>query len=96
MHRYGSRERVPGRNWTTTTVGGIVHQRAYSGTHEVKIGGDVIERDVPAIVSPELQKRAALRENKRRPNREGNRRYLLAGLVRCETCGYGSSEVPTR
>jgi len=92
-HRYGSRERVPGRNWTTTTIGGIVRQRAYSGTHEVKIGGDVIEREVPAIVSPELQERAraALRENKRRPNRDGNRRYLLAGLVRCETCGYGCS-----
>jgi site-specific DNA recombinase len=65
-HRYGSRERVPGRNWTTTTIGGIVRQRAYSGTHEVRIGGDVIEREVPAIVSPELQERAraALRENK--------------------------------
>lgn len=48
---------------------------------------------MPAIVSPELQERAraALRENKRRPNREGNRRYLLGGLVRCETCGYGCS-----
>jgi site-specific DNA recombinase len=92
-HRYGSRERVPGRRWTTTTIGGIVRQRAYSGTHEVRIGGDVIEREVPAIVSPKLQERAraTLRENKRRPYREGNRRYLLAGLVRCETCGYGCS-----
>ncbi len=53
----------------------------------------MIEREVPAIVSAELQERAraALRKNKRRPNREGNRRYLLAGLVRCETCGYGCS-----
>ena len=44
-------------------------------------------------MSAELQERAraALRENKRRPNREGNRRYLLGGLVRCETCGYGCS-----
>ena len=92
-HRYGSRERVPGRKWTTTTISGIVRQRAYSGTHEVRIDGDAIEREVPAIVSLELQERAcvALRENKRRPNREGNRRYLLGGLVRCETCGYGCS-----
>ena len=44
-------------------------------------------------MSPKLQERtrAALRENKRRPNREGNRRYLLGGPVRCETCGYGCS-----
>src|SRR5215211_608164 len=92
-HRYGSRERVPGRRWTNTTISGIVRQRAYSGTHEVRIGGDVIEREVPAIVRPELQERArvTLRENKRRPNRDGNRRYLLAGLVRCATCGYGCS-----
>jgi len=92
-HRYGSREGVPGWRWTNTTISGIVRQRAYSGTHEVRIGGDAIEREVPAIVSPELQERAraALRENKRRPNREGNRRYLLGGLVRCETCGYGCS-----
>ncbi len=97
-HRYGSRERVPGRKWTNTTISGIVRQRAYSGTHEVRIGGDLIEREVPAIVSPELQERAraALRENKRRPNREGNRRYLLAGLVRCETCGYGCSGHATK
>jgi site-specific DNA recombinase len=92
-HRYGSRERVPGPRWTTTTVGGIVRQRAYSGTHEVRVGQEVIEREVPAIVSPELQEhaRAALRENKRHPRREGDRRYLLAGLVRCATCGYGCS-----
>lgn len=92
-HRYGSKERVPGRLWTTTTVGGIVRQRAYSGTHVVKINGETIEREVPAIVSPELQQRAraALGENKRRPRREDSRRYLLAGLVRCETCGYGCS-----
>jgi site-specific DNA recombinase len=92
-YRYGSRDRVPGRRWTTTTIGGIIRQRAYSGTHEVRIGREVIQREVPAIVSPELQEHAcaALRENKRHPRRIGDRRYLLAGLVRCATCGYGCS-----
>jgi site-specific DNA recombinase len=92
-HRYGSRERVPGRRWATTTIRGIVRQRAYSGTHEVRIGGDVIEREVPAIVSLELQERAraALADNRRAPRRKDARRYLLAGLVRCATCGYGCS-----
>jgi hypothetical protein len=92
-HRYGSKERVPGRRWATTTIRGIVRQRAYSGTHEVRIGGDVIQREVPAIVSLELQERAraALADNRRAPRRKDARRYLLAGLVRCATCGYGCS-----
>ena len=71
-------------------MGGIVRQRAYSGTLKVTIGGDVIERVVPAIVTRNSRSTPAP-QNKRRPNREGNRRYLLAGLVRCETCGYGCS-----
>lgn len=45
---------------------------------------------VPAVVDAGLQQRAieALAENKRYPNRENDRRYLLRGLVGCETCGY--------
>jgi site-specific DNA recombinase len=89
-HRYGSRERVPGRRWTNTTISGIVRQRAYSGTHEVRIAGDAIEREVPAIVTPELQARARSARASGAPT-GGNRRYLLAGMVRCETCGYGCS-----
>jgi site-specific DNA recombinase len=40
-------------------------------------------------VEPALQKRAlaALTQNKRYPNRKGDRNYLLSGLVKCEVCG---------
>ena len=57
---------------------------------KVNGGEESISRQVPAIVDAGLQQRAieALTENKRYPNRENDRRYLLRGLVICETCGY--------
>jgi site-specific DNA recombinase len=90
--RYGSGKRRPGSKlWSVTTISNIVHQRAYSGTHEVKINGgaDIIEQAVPAIVDAALQERAqiTLTENKRYPTRKNDRKYLLAGLVKCAECG---------
>jgi Recombinase len=59
--RYKGRERRPGASWRHATVARIVSQRTYSGVHEVTLGdGEVIERPVPAIVSPALQQRAAV------------------------------------
>jgi hypothetical protein len=77
--RYGSGKRRPGsRLWSVTTISNIVHQRAYSGTHEVKINGgaDIIEQTVPAIVDAALQERAqtTLTQNKRYPNRKNDRK----------------------
>ncbi|CAN5756008.1 hypothetical protein BH24ACT18_BH24ACT18_04120 [soil metagenome] len=82
-------KRKHGRAWSPTTVAGIVHQPAYSGTHEVKIAGEgTIAREVPTITESGLQERAraALVENKRYPNRKNDRRYLLRGLTTCEGC----------
>jgi site-specific DNA recombinase len=98
--RYGSGKRRPGsRLWSVTTISNIVHQRAYSGTHEVKINGgaDVIEQTVPAIVDAALQERAqtTLTENKRYPNRKNRRKYLLSGLVTCAVCGSACGGHPT-
>ena len=89
--RYGTGERKPGRAWCDTTISNIVRQRAYSGTHEVRVNGGVdrIERPVFAVVDAALQQQAwaTLAEHKRHPDREGDRKYLLSGLVRCEVCG---------
>jgi site-specific DNA recombinase len=89
--RYGNSPRKPGRGWSVMTISKIVRQRAYSGVHEVRVndGRDLIEQEVPAIVSPELQERAkaVLAENKRRPDRQGDRDYLLSGLIKCAVCG---------
>src|SRR5918992_2884828 len=79
--RFKSGERKHGASWSGSTVAGIVHQDAYSGTHRVKINGgeEFISRQVPAIVDAGVHQRAieALTENKRYPNRENDRRYLL-------------------
>jgi site-specific DNA recombinase len=90
--RYGSEKRRPGSSlWSVMTISNIVRQRAYSGTHEVKINGgaDIIEQTVPAIVDAALQERAqiTLKENKRYPHRKNDRKYLLSGLVTCAVCG---------
>jgi site-specific DNA recombinase len=98
--RYGSGKRRPGSKfWTVQTISNIVRQRAYSGTHEVRINGgaDIVEQEVPAIVDATLQERAqtTLTENKRYPNRTNARRYLLRGLVTCAVCGSACGGHPT-
>ena len=92
--RFKSGERKHGKGWSHTTVAAIVHQSAYSGVHKVRVGSaggaeECIEREVPAMVDPVLQERAKamLVENKRLPNRKGDRKYLLSGLIRCAVCG---------
>jgi site-specific DNA recombinase len=89
--RFKRRARQYGAGWSPATVADIVHQSAYSGLHRAKAGKEVIERAVPAIVEPSLQRAAelALEENRHRASAQhkGARRYLLSGLVRCGTCG---------
>jgi hypothetical protein len=59
--------------------------------HEVKLdaGKGRIERQVPAVVSPELQECAlrTLKENQRYSGRKPKRNYLLSGLIICAVCG---------
>jgi site-specific DNA recombinase len=51
--------------------------------------GETIERPIPAIVTPELQRRALdrIEENRRDSGGKPHRDYLLRGLVFCEECG---------
>jgi site-specific DNA recombinase len=90
--RYGAKERKSGRSWSATTIHNIVHQRAYSGVHEVRFKGheEAIERPVPALLDQGFQERAkiALKENKSYRNRKTDHKYLLAGLVKCAVCCY--------
>ncbi len=89
--RFKRRARQYGAAWSPSTVADIVHQSAYAGVHRAKAGKGHIEREVPAIVEPSLQRAAeqALEENKHRASAQHRdaRRYLLSGLVRCGTCG---------
>ncbi len=90
--RFKSGERKYGVAWSPSTIATIVHQSAYSGVHRVKADKGYIEREVPPIVEPGLQRRAeaALEANRHRASakRKGTRRYLLSGLVSCGVCGY--------
>jgi site-specific DNA recombinase len=91
-YKSGRSARKPsGKRWGAPTVRNLVHRRAYSGTHEVKIndGKDIITREVPAIVERALQEQAISRlaENKRYSGGKKRRDYLLRALVVCATCG---------
>ncbi len=66
--RFESGERKYGVAWSPSTIATIVHQSAYSGDHRVKAETGYIERVVPPIGEPGLQKRAeaALQANRHR------------------------------
>jgi site-specific DNA recombinase len=91
-NRYRGKPRKHGGGWGHTTIREIVQQRAYAGTHIVKLNGgaEIIERAVPPIVEPALREKAleCLRENKRYAGGRRKRNYLLSGLIECVTCGW--------
>jgi site-specific DNA recombinase len=92
--RYAGQER---RNnsatWQPSSLRRIIRNPAYGdGVHRVRLSsGETIERPIPAIVTPELQRRAVnqLEENRRYSGGKPHRNYLLRGLVFCEECGVG-------
>jgi site-specific DNA recombinase len=70
----------------------FVHRRTYEGIAEVRLAtGEVVEQEVPAIVSAEVRRRAMeqLRENQCYSGGHPHRFYLLRGLVKCAVCGSG-------
>ena len=87
--KYRGKPRKHGASWAHTSIRGIVGQGAYSGTHTVNAHHGPVERKVPAIVAPEVQRKALdrLRENKRYSGGKPGREYLLRSLVWCEECG---------
>jgi site-specific DNA recombinase len=91
-HRYRGKPRKHGAGWGHTTIREIVQQRAYAGTHVVKINGgaESIERPVPVIIDLALRQKAIARleENKRYAGGRPHRNYLLSGLVECAHCGW--------
>ena len=94
-HRYRGKPRKHGTGWGHSTIRELIRQRAYVGTHEIRINGDsgateLIERPVPTIVDPALREKAVIRleENKRFAGGRTHRNYLLSGLVECSHCGW--------
>jgi hypothetical protein len=89
--KYRGIARRHGVNWCHTTIRNLVFQRAYAGTHVVNSSRGVVERSVPAIVDPDLHRRAMARmaENKRYGGGRKSRNYLLRGLVLWRTLRNG-------
>jgi site-specific DNA recombinase len=88
--KYRSRPRQHGTTWTPMAISRIVGRSAYSGTHVIHSSAGEIERDVPFIVSGELQEAAIARlgNNKRYSGGRPVRSYLLRGLITCAKCGW--------
>src|SRR5215204_521525 len=88
--KYRSRPRQHGTTWTPIAISRIVGRSAYSGTHVIRSSTGDITREVPCIVSGELQEAAIARlgNNKRYSGGRPVRKYLLRGLIRCAKCGW--------
>jgi site-specific DNA recombinase len=97
--RFKNKPRKHGSIWRHTTVGDIIRQLTYTGSHVVKVDGGAgsIEREVPALVDSALRQKALslLEENKRYAGGHPHRNYLLSGLIECAHCGrvYGGISV---
>lgn len=80
--------------WHVGTISRIIHNTTYRGVHGYGKRGcsEVIERECPAIVSPEVWERAnrQLEANSALCRRNSKREYLLSGMMRCGApgCGY--------
>ncbi len=93
----GKRKIKTSGRWHPHRIGNMVHNTTYMGVHyygkRTKKPRELIEREVPVIVSPELWYKAqeVLRNNFLWAKRHTRREYLLRGLIRCDLCGRNMS-----
>lgn len=77
--------------WTGTHISGYLRSTVYRGEHQWgKHGkGEIISREVPAVVDPATWERAQrqIDANRKKPPGNATREYLLRGLIRCGNCG---------
>jgi len=79
--------------WHPHRIGNLVKNTTYKGIHcygkRSKKPREIIEREVPAIVLPELWSKAqeTLKNNFLWSKRNTKREYLLRGLIKCGICG---------
>jgi site-specific DNA recombinase len=75
--------------WFPSRVNAMIKNEVYMGKHRFETAEAVVEREVAALVSPELWHAAQrrLRSNCSRPQGKPNRDYLLRGLLECADCG---------
>jgi len=85
--------------WRPARIRNMVVNTVYKGIHVYGKRStrqrELIEREVPAIVSEDLWEKAQkqLTENRSEAKRSAKREYLLRGLIRCKTCGLNYSGI---
>jgi site-specific DNA recombinase len=91
--RHGKREHVTAGVWRAGRIRNLIVNTTYKGIHQFgkrsKSKRAIIERPVPAIVDEALWQKAqeTLKRNFLFCARNGRRKYLLRGLVKCGLCG---------
>lgn len=91
--RKGKRKTATAGIWRPGRIRSIIINTTYRGIHRYgkrsKKQREVIEREVPAIVSAELWERAqvVLHEHMLFSRRNAQRSYLLRGMIKCAHCG---------
>jgi site-specific DNA recombinase len=90
----GKRAKGTAAAWTGSRVRNLLANTTYMGLHRYgvhseKSGRELIERDVPAIVSAETwdAAQAVMRTHRQWSDRNRRRDYLLRGLITCGVCG---------
>jgi site-specific DNA recombinase len=86
---YGNGVSREGTKWHPGPVATLIANPTYRGVHILQSRHGAIEREVPALVDPELWARAnaQLQRNRRLPKSNATRIYLLRGLIICGSCG---------
>jgi site-specific DNA recombinase len=89
----GKRKKATAGIWRPSRIRNLVTNTVYKGVHlygkRSKKPRETIERDVLPLVDPHTWQRAqeTLHKNLLFSRRNAKRRYLLRGLVKCQTCG---------
>jgi site-specific DNA recombinase len=99
VQRYaGGKELRISAGWTVQRVCDMIHNSVYKGVHTLKSRLGPVEREVPALVSPELWEAAnrQLTRSRDLAKKNARHRYLLRGLITCEGCGRAYCGVPVR
>jgi site-specific DNA recombinase len=93
----GKRQGATAGKWLPGRIRNMLVQPTYMGIHHygkrTKKKRDIIEREVPAIVTKEVWEQAqeVLKENQIEAVRNAKHQYLLRSLVKCEICGLSLS-----
>ncbi|MGH3090373.1 MAG: recombinase family protein [Rubrobacteraceae bacterium] len=83
--KYRGKPRRHGDTWGHASIRNFIHQSAYTGLHVANTKRGAVEREVPAIVAPEIARaaKARLAENKQYSGGRPKNKYLLRGVIKC-------------